>query len=78
MSWTLLIQIEMIILTIGLVVLITISHWQTTKDVSRKERWTTIINGLAQVTSTLSDKVKEQSMEEFLKKYASKQTDKKE
>lgn len=78
MSWTLLIQIEMIILTIGLVVLITISHWQTTQDMSRKERWTAIINGLAQVASNLKEQSSDKAMEDLLKKYVSKQTDKKE
>jgi hypothetical protein len=78
MSWTLLIQIEMIILTIGLVVMITISHWQTTKDMSRKERWTAIINGLAQVASNIKEQSSDKAVEELLKKYVSKQTDKKE
>lgn len=83
MDWVLFLQIEIILLTVGFMVLTTISHYQNVKDDSRRERWRTLANTLGQFASKITEKTKdtqdlEKALDSLLKKYSSDKTEKKE
>ena len=83
MDWVFFLQIEMFILTVGFVILMTITHWQTVKDNSKQESWNRIFKGIAQAANIFADKAKntqdlEKTLDTLLKKYAADKTEKKE
>lgn len=83
MDWVLFLQIEIILLTVGFMVLTTISHYQNVKDDSRKERWRMLASTLVQFASKIAEKTKdtqdlEKALDSLLKKYSSGTTEKKE